>query len=164
MHQASTMPRESSQKAQRSTMAQLATALQSETASAAPIRESSNKVLTFRMIRIDEMFHRSKDLSVANYEEASSYFRELDLNVNWVVYKNFDAMGLVKWLGAFDKTEMVGYAVFVEAPNLFHCQTKMGICSVIYLDPKYRRGSAGVRFIKYVENVARALDCNYMQF
>ena len=112
---------------------------------------------------MSQLYELAEDLFLDNFQEASSYNGELDLDVNFEFYQRYDDLGLVKFIGAFDGNGLVGYSILLEVPFIAHKHTTLAQCQVIYLKPEYRKGSNGVRFIKFVENVARAINCQYLQ-
>lgn len=120
-------------------------------------------MVTFRLVRLIDIYNNAQDLIQENYVEASSYYGDHDLNVDWNFYKNLEQVGVAKFVGVFAEKDMVGYAVLIQIPSPFHAQLKTMTVNVIYLHPNFR-GRNGVKFIHYIQNVGRALNCNNIMF
>lgn len=120
--------------------------------------------LEFRIIRLGVFKSLAADLAQAHFAEASSYRKELKLDMDWGTYAQYDQAGLLSIVGVFDDNFIVGYSFVIKAPVLLHKQVTMGIVQFIYLKPDYRKGRNGVRLIKYSETVAKVMGCEYVTF
>jgi GNAT superfamily N-acetyltransferase len=121
-------------------------------------------MLAYRIMGLRAFHALSPDLAKAHFTEASSYNKELELDMNWEVYSSYEQAGLLQIAGAFDDKRLVGYAFVIKVPNLLHKQVVFGMVQFIYLDPAYRKGRNGLRLIKFAENIAKVLGCNYVTF
>lgn len=120
-------------------------------------------MVKFQLVRLVDIYNHAQDLIKENFIEASSYYGDYELNVDWNFYKNLEQVGVAKFVGVFAEGDMVGYAVLIQIPSPFFSQLKAVTVNVIYLHPNFR-GRNGIKFIHFIQNVGRALDCTNIMF
>src|SRR5688572_8316815 len=67
-----------------------------------------------------------------------------------------DDMGMLRPFTCRDAGVLVGYACFAVNCSLRHKTSLQATLDSLYLAPEYRKGTIGIRFIKYMETMLRA--------
>jgi len=120
-------------------------------------------ILRFELLPLARFKLVSAEMLAEHFEEGSTYKGEAPLSVNWSQYQGLEDAGILYIAGAYDGKELVGYAVLCRIPNLFYSSIVAGVVQVLYLRPTYRKGRAGVRLVRYLEALARAVGCNELR-
>jgi hypothetical protein len=72
------------------------------------------------------------------------------------VYEALEANGRLRVLTARDGGKLVGYYVAILAPSLHYKSILCATEDMYYLDPDYRKGTAGIRLFVEAEKMIRA--------
>jgi len=121
-------------------------------------------MLEFRVRSLREIYPQASILSELNFKETSIFRKEHDLDVNWGVYAQFEQIGALACIGAYDGKELVGYAAVICTPHPHHKDIVLGVVQVIFLRKEHRKGRNGNELIRYVELAAKALGANHVTF
>lgn len=120
-------------------------------------------MLRCQIIGLDQFYDLAQDLIKENFLETSPTKGDHEFNLNWEMIEHTDKAGWLHIAGAFSGDELVGYALVLKVPNLLHAHIKTCILHTIYISKDYRKGRAGIRLIKFAENMARALDAEELR-
>jgi|SRR5579864_809106 len=71
-------------------------------------------------------------------------------------YLEFENMGILNIITARDDGKMIGYYFVAIIPHLHYAEAGlMGFTDMYFLHPEYRKGTIGIRFIQFVEQVLK---------
>jgi hypothetical protein len=119
--------------------------------------------LLFRVVNLRDIAPQVIELSKKHYEEASIFKGIVPLELKLNVYAALEASNECIVIAAYSLDhKLVGYAGVVQAVNPHHQGVVLGIIQVIFLLKAYRKGSAGLRFIRFCERVAKVKGCTHM--
>ncbi len=107
-------------------------------------RESSATV-------IDEI----KPLLEAHYAEIAHY-KDIPINCDFDAYLRLEAAGRLRIYGIRVDAILIGYAIFTVAKSLHYSGSLQAHQDVLYLDPAYRKGRVGLRFIQFCDSQLQA--------
>lgn len=86
-----------------------------------------------------------------NYEETERDTDTIALDVDWDTYRFLERQGIFRAIALKRDGKMIGYAGF-HVHKLLHTKgLTAAFCDVIYVDPGYRRGPAGLKLLKESE-------------
>ena len=86
-----------------------------------------------------------------HWDEVASHKEIRSLNIHLEAYKQLNDLNLLICIGAFEDDVIVGYSVNFLAVDLHDCTKVISQNDAIYVDPKYRKGSVGIKLIKAIE-------------
>ena len=72
------------------------------------------------------------------------------------VYEAMDQAGVLFLLGMFAEGDLIGYSCNIVTPHLHYSGLTVCQNDVLYLDPDYRNGGAGIRLMTATEREARS--------
>lgn len=87
-----------------------------------------------------------KPMAVAHYEEVGHW--DLPVDVDWDFYRNSPA---VRTFTVREQGKLVGYAVFLVAPDKHLGNRPMAIADAVYVDPQWRGRTTAYRFVRWCE-------------
>jgi len=108
----------------------------------------------FRTEKIADVYFEIQTLLAAHYDEVAPYKDLLKLNPDDFAYKTLENAGKLVICTARDEGVLIGYMIFVVTPHPHYKDTVVANEDLKFIDPA-RRGTAGIRLIKYAEAVAR---------
>lgn len=91
----------------------------------------------------------------AHYEEVALHQDAVKLAPDWGRYRHAEQTRSLAVYTARDDDKLVGYSVFLLSYHLHYVHTLVAANDVLYLDPQYRKGSAGIKLIKHSEEDLR---------
>ena len=95
----------------------------------------------------------NKDLIEQHWYEVVPATEHRVLDIAWETFRTLEKAGRLFTCVARDYGEVVGYTVFILQPHL-HSQTDLGAHNdALFLHPRYRKGTAGLRLIKESERL-----------
>lgn len=89
----------------------------------------------------------------ANWQETGFDF---PLRLDKERYKQFEALGILVIVGAFDAGRVVGYSLASVLPHPFNPDVVFCNSDVLFLLKEYRNGMAGARLVAETKRVAKA--------
>jgi GNAT superfamily N-acetyltransferase len=96
-----------------------------------------------------------KPLLLKHYEEIA-HWRDIPLNCNFDAYLRMEAAGGLRIYTIRVLGELLGYGIFTVSASLHYGDSLQAHQDVLYLDPAYRKGRLGFRFIQYCDSQLRA--------
>ena len=89
---------------------------------------------------------------------------KIKLNPDWQKYIALNDNGLLYFYSAREDKKLVGYFVVTASTSMHYADHLFGICDIIFIHPDYRRGSAGMRLIKFAEAHLKSIgvSCIYI--
>jgi N-acetylglutamate synthase-like GNAT family acetyltransferase len=113
---------------------------------------------TFQVERVEVWESECEKLVYEHWQELGL---DLDLEIapNFEAMKQLESMGMFKVITVREDGRMVGYLLAVINTHLhYRTSPKMFIVDAYWISPECRNGT-GVKLFKYVEEVAKSLDC-----
>lgn len=86
-----------------------------------------------------------------HWEEVAHNKDKIKLEPSWEAYKALDEIGVVKIFTARQGPRLVGYFALLVSPNLHYASHTFAVNDVIFVDPRYRKGSVGMKLMKFAE-------------
>jgi len=88
-------------------------------------------------------------------EELATNKALMILKPDWDTYRNLEKLDKLLTLALYDRALIVGYTVTLIYKNMHYSDLIDAFNDVLYLHPKYRKGSFGLRLIRKTEEEAR---------
>jgi GNAT superfamily N-acetyltransferase len=85
-----------------------------------------------------------------------AYYPDIRVKVNYAAYFKFETHGVLRIYTIRVEGALVGYAIFQVNLNLHYGDSLQAQQDVLYLDPRYRQGRLGWRFIAWCDEQLRA--------
>lgn len=120
-------------------------------------------MLEYRLVGLGEFHRLAQSLVQDHFNEVASSKGDFDFELNWRILQDMSDAGFLYICAAFADSNLVGYALIMKVPNLIHAQVKTCAIQSMYLAPKYRKGSTGIRLVRFAENVAKALEAEELR-
>jgi len=92
-------------------------------------------------------------LAKMHYDELMDRSDITPFAIGYEKYKALYAKGLCTLISLRIGNLLVGYAVFLTYSHLHAQANKMAQCDAMFIDPEYRKGFVGVRFIRECERI-----------
>lgn len=84
------------------------------------------------------------------------------LDPDWAQFETMEAAGALYILTVRSAGDLVGYACAFTRPHLHSRATLTAYVDALYLAPGARKGSAGARFLKFIDTALAALGVDYI--
>ena len=97
---------------------------------------------------IDDVVSMARDHDAEVTEPVTG---EFPLDVDQERYRRLESSGILRVFAARDEGRLAGYATIIVFKSLRRRNLTTAQEEAIYLAPEYRRGGAGLRFIRYIE-------------
>ena len=114
------------------------------------------KKLEFALESYTQVKREIQPLIKEHYEAIALHKDVIKLNPDWKQYAKMDAVNALRVYTARSGGDLVGYFVVVVSKSLHYQDHLFATNDIIYLSPKYRKGTAGIRLIKYAEEQVKA--------
>jgi hypothetical protein len=93
----------------------------------------------------------------AHYEELATLKQHItQVDPDWGMYERLDAAGILHIVTVRDGGALVGYYMGAVLPQPHYKSVVFASADVYYLDPAYRKGFTGIKFLKFIEESLRA--------
>lgn len=96
-----------------------------------------------------------EDLYIAAFQELQYDKDEIPLAPDMSYYRQLEALGTYKVVGARHRGELVGYNSFFVNRRTRSKNIVQSVSDSLYLAPEYRRGMNGVRLLKETDRLLR---------
>jgi GNAT superfamily N-acetyltransferase len=84
------------------------------------------------------------------------------LDMDWPTYIEMERNGNVVVVGAYDNERLVGFVMYVVAPNLHHRTLKCAACDIIGVRPEYRNQHIARHLMAVAEKRMRDAGVHYI--
>lgn len=101
-----------------------------------------------------------QDLLIQHYEELTLNKQHIKLKPIWSRYLALEEQGKFITVTARIENELVGYCGFFLDQHIHYENLKLATNDVLFLRKDLRQGMAGIRLIKYSENIMRTVGAN----
>lgn len=108
-------------------------------------------MITYQEENADNIGQDWIDLFIKHYEEIAWRKDKIKLNPDLDKYKIICDRGLMKVYTAREDGTLIGYAVWLVAPNLHYKDSIKAMNDILYVDPAKRGGKTGLSLIKFSE-------------
>ena len=92
----------------------------------------------------------------ARHSVEQEHDQSIPLDIDHQQYHLADAIGMLRVFTVRDDERLVGYAVYCVSFSIRHQTSLQATQDSLYLAPEYRKGTLGIRFLKYIEAELRA--------
>jgi hypothetical protein len=93
-----------------------------------------------------------------HWEEIALLKTKIPLDPDYEKYQELDRLGVMHFLTARnDAGELVGYNIFSIFSHIHYKSTLMAQIDIMFMEPSYRKGRNGIRFLKFFEVECRKL-------
>lgn len=103
----------------------------------------------------DEVIREIIPLFEAHYAEIA-HFKDIPLNIDYDAYFRIEARGSLRIYTIRDGLRLAGYAIFTVNHSLHYSGSLQARQDILYLDPLYRQGALGYRFIAWCDGQLKA--------
>ena len=103
----------------------------------------------------EEVIQEIAPLFEAHYREIAHY-QDIPLSVDYAAYLRLEARGCLRIYTIRVGILLVGYAIFAVARSMHYSTSLQARQDILYLDPEYRHGRLGMRFIAWCDEQLRA--------
>jgi GNAT superfamily N-acetyltransferase len=112
-------------------------------------------IARFQQERFVDWIEEALPLLRRHWHELAHY-SDIPLDIDRKGYTALCAAGLMRIYTARLADKLVGYAVFIVGKNgHYHGSGPMAKQDVLYVDPAHRRGSLGIRLVRYADEMLR---------
>lgn len=94
----------------------------------------------------------AKELIVEHWEEIAVNKEKIKLNPDWEAYQELEDHGRLKIFTARSSGKLVGYFVVFINRHIHYKDHIFAVNDIIFLNKDYRKGSAGIKLIKFAES------------
>ena len=107
--------------------------------------------LTLARQFFDEVYSEALPLLEAHRQEIATW-QDIYLSVDVGMYHDAEDAGGLRVFTARVDSKLIGYAVFFVRLNPHYMDSLQAVQDVLYVTPEHRRGSVGMRLIKFCES------------
>ena len=108
-------------------------------------------LITYHEEKLIDIIDEMKPLVELHYEEVHAYKGKVALNPDWDRYKFLDSINLMHTTTIRDDGVLVGYCVFMVAPNLHYKDHVYAINDVLYVSTELRHTTAAGTLLSFAE-------------
>ena len=112
-------------------------------------------MLTFQIEPVERVWNEVMELANLHWDSTKSYRRHYPFNPSFERYQQCNQNGFFQLLTARDGARLAGY-FGVYLSQSMHSQHWMMTEDTFFLHPDYRGGTTALRFLKHIEQQARA--------
>lgn len=105
----------------------------------------------------DALIAEMKPMLYEHWLEVATFKDRIPLDPDYPAYQMLDGAGKVLCLTARIEGVLVGYSVFLLRRSSHYKSTSAALNDVIYVHPRCRRGSLGLRLIRETESRLKAM-------
>jgi len=109
-------------------------------------------MITFQVENVKTILTEGLELLVKHWEMIAINKDKIQLKPNVAAYLELERVGIIKVFTARDNGLLVGYIVFFVQPSLHYMDHIFASNDILFIHPDHRKGSAGIRLIKYAES------------
>ena len=114
-------------------------------------------VIDLKKEMLCEVVGEVEELLSLHYQELTRNKDRVQLNPMWEEYAALEQLGRFHVFTARENTKLIGYSAFFVNRHLHYADLTTGINDVLYLHPEKRKGSIGLRLIKFSESELKKL-------
>ena len=115
-------------------------------------------MITFQRESLCQVVDEIDTLLKLHYQELTLNKDKIKLNPRWNEYAMLESLGRISVYTARDAGKLVGYSAFFVHHHLHYSDTIVAINDVLFLHPDHRKGTTGVRLIRFCEQDLRLQD------
>lgn len=121
-------------------------------------------MVTFKKELLYEVVVEVDDLLKLHYEELTANKDRVKLDPVWDDYAALERMGRLAVYSARDGSRLVGYAAFFLNKHIHYAGWLPAINDVLFLHPDYRKGSTGIKLIRFCEQQVKKAGADEIVF
>ena len=95
-----------------------------------------------------------------HYQELTLNKDKVKLNPMWSAYQDLETLERFFVYTAREDGELVGYSAFFVNHHLHYAELKVAINDVLFLHPDHRKGTTGIKLLKFCEKSLKDLGVN----
>ena len=120
--------------------------------------------LEFRAIPIDVLFEDGGGIFDDHWEEVPTLNHDdIGLELDKDKYRQYEAVGHLSVVGAYDEDKLVGYVVMIADSMQQHKGMWQAVTDVVYLKPEYRKGTNAQDLIRFCEEHLKKYGIDFFQ-
>lgn len=112
-------------------------------------------MLTIQRETLFDIVHEVDELLKLHYAEVALHKDAVPLAPMWERYRQLEQADAFVVYTAREEGQLIGYSAFFINRHLHYGDTVMAHNDVIFLHPDHRRGTAGIKLIKFSEQALR---------
>ena len=117
-------------------------------------------MITYQVEKFSEVKPEMEDLIKMHYDEVALHKEYIPLDPDWDRYSLMEKNGALFIATARNDGDLKGYSWFFISNHIHYKSTKVAANDVLFLHPDYRKGTTGVKLIKFSEEELKKLDVN----
>lgn len=117
-------------------------------------------MLSFNREMLYDVFEDVQPLLALHYRELTLHQDKIALDPVWERYAALERQGSFALFTARDGGRLIGYSAFYVQNHIHYTDTIVAANDVLFLHPDYRKGSAGIKLIKFSEQQLQAQGVN----
>ncbi len=109
-------------------------------------------MVTFNIESVESVIQEGFNEIKEHWEEIAFYKNEVPLEPDYDKYRQLeknDGLFVITARNEYDK--LIGYALYLIQNGLHYSSTIFAINDLVFISKEYRKGSTGIRLIKYAE-------------
>lgn len=96
-----------------------------------------------------------RELIQRHWEDIALNQDKIKLNPNWEGYAELDRAGMLRFFTARQDGELIGYFLLIVSRSLHYKDHLFANNDILFLHPDHRKGTAGLRLIRFAEQSLR---------
>lgn len=117
-------------------------------------------VLTFQRERLADVRFEVEPLLLRHWDEIALNKDKVPLDPDWDGYLKVEEAGLICAITARQDGVLVGYVNYFITRNLHYRSLLIADGDIFWMAPECRKGTAGLRMLRYAEGVLKELGVN----
>ena len=117
-------------------------------------------MITFQKEIIYDVKDEAAPLLDMHYQELTMHKDSISLDPIWERYAALEKSGLLEIFTARDEGKLIGYSAFFVQSHIHYAETLVAANDVLFLHKDYRKGTSGIKLIKFSESQLKARRVN----
>ena len=114
--------------------------------------------MQFKVENYSSCYEEALPLLEDYWHEAELFSKEKELNPNHNYYLQLEQTDMVAVFTVRVEERLVGFAVVVSSPAVESTGAYDGVIDLVYIHPDFRKGAAGLKLMRYIEDVLTGLN------
>jgi GNAT superfamily N-acetyltransferase len=107
--------------------------------------------MKYAIENISDVREEMEPLTVVHWLELANDQEEIELDFDWQLYENLQALGKLLFVTVRDDGILVGYSATLITNHMHYKSVLHGLTDFYYIHPRWRRGFVGINLLKFVE-------------
>lgn len=111
--------------------------------------------MRFYRIEYSDAFAREALPLLQKHDAEVSAFKDIPLDPDYAQYEIFQKSGMLRVFTAREGERLVGYSLYFVSMAPHYKGSKQAVQDILFMDAEFRKGSNGIRFIRYCDDWLR---------